>query len=91
MQKEHGIKETMELLKGIDALIVLFIKQFKDGFQVEDLAQILAAMAINPEFKDALAGIKKLPEEVKDIDLEEGLELGMFLLKNVPKYIEAAK
>lgn len=91
MEQKVGIKETKELLVGVMKMAVLLTNRLSDGFQVEDLSSILAAMAMDPEFREAVAGIKELPAEVKDIDLEEGFELGMLVLKKVPEIIAAAK
>ncbi len=90
-EEQHGIKETKELLQGVMSLAILMTKRFKDGFQMDDLSAILAEMSLNPEFRDAVSGLKKLPAEVKDIDLAEGMELGMLVLKRVPEVIKAAQ
>lgn len=86
-----GIKESKELLNGVMSMAVLMVKRFSDGFQVDDLSAILAAMAVDPEFREAIKGLKELPVEVKDIDLQEGLELGMLVLGRVPEIIAAAQ
>ncbi len=92
--KKKGIKETRELimaLLGPKGLAVLLTKTFKDGFQVSDLVTIMTTLSLDPTFRDAIEGIQKLPEEVKDIDLAEGIELAEIALKAIPAIIQEAK
>ena len=89
--EEKGIKETKELLKGINKLVLIFVREFKDGFQVEDLVTIFTKLAMDKELREAISGMDQLKGEFKDISLEEGIELGQELLSLVPKIIAELK
>jgi len=90
-----GIKETKELLDGLNELSLEIISVAKDGLQVKDAAQIVMDIMMKPEFKDKLAkaidGVGIIPQEIKDIDLEEGVELVKFEYDGVKKIMEALK
>lgn len=92
--EKKGIKETRELVNAIlgpKGLAVLLTRVFKDGFQTSDLVEIMTTLSIDPIFRDAISGIQKLPEEVKDIDLMEGIELAEIALRAIPAIIKEAK
>jgi hypothetical protein len=86
-----GVKETTELLKAVDAFIILLGQKLKDGFQLQDVLDILQAFAKDPVYMDAVKGIKEVVPEFKDLDVQEGVSLAMVLLWGLPKYIEAFK
>lgn len=91
----EGIKETKELLVGINELSLVLIKHLKDGLQVgKDATAILSELVSNDELKDKLAdavqGLDALDDELKDISLEEGVELGMVQVAYIGRLIEAA-
>ena len=91
MKKEMGIDEAKELLIGINKLVLIFVRELKDGFQVEDLITIFSKLAIDKELRDAIGGLDKLGGEFKDIDLAEGIELGQIALSMVPEVINELK
>ena len=91
MKKEMGIEETKELLIGINKLVLILVREFKDGFQVEDLVTIFSKLAMDKELRDAVSGLDKLGGEFKDIDLAEGIELGQIALNMVPQIINELK
>lgn len=91
-----GIKETKELLVGVNELAIFLVMRLKDGFQLaEDLTAIIQKLQGDPEFmakmKLAYDGVSLVGEEVKDLDLAEGLDLIMTQAMYVPKILEAAK
>lgn len=90
-EEKIGIKETKELFEAVGVLVEVLIERLKDGFAVEDLASILSKVAFDQKVREGLKDLKKLPAEMKDLDLDEGIELAMILVAKVPKYIEAAK
>lgn len=91
----EGIQETKELLEGLNELGIVLVKTFKDGAQVSDIGALLAAIVANDEVKDALlkavGGITKVPAEIKDITLAEGMELVVDEITMIPKLIAAFK
>lgn len=90
-----GVKEVKELLVAVNEVSVLLVKQFKDGAQLADAAALMAAIAGNDELKEKLfaayMGVGQVPAEIKDVDLQEGLELAGVQLSYIPKIVEAMK
>ena len=69
----HGIKETKELLKFIIELTEAIDKSLEDGeIGFGDISTLVTAMKdAGPAFSD----MKLIPEELKDLDDTEALEL----------------
>jgi hypothetical protein len=86
-----GITELKELLVGVEKLSLILIKRFKDGVTAEDFTAIMSALATDVDFKNAVTGLRSLPAELKDINVMEGMEIGMFVMQSIPKYINAFK
>lgn len=91
-----GVKETKELLVGVNELALILVARLKDGFQAsEDIAAIIAKLQADEDFKAkmkaAYDGVAAIPDEVKDLDLAEGIELALAQAAYVPKILEAAK
>jgi cytochrome c556 len=88
-----GIVETKEALTGILELSLVMVSQFKDGIQATDLAELWAKWQTDEKFKEAMQkafdGVKKVPAELKDIDLTEGVNLAMLTVGYVPKFVAA--
>lgn len=90
-----GIKETKEALIGVNEVAVLIASKFKDGVQFGDFAAFWEAFKNDAEFKakmeSAYMGYQAIPEEVKDLDIGEGIELAMVQIQYVPKLVAAFK
>jgi ATP-dependent 26S proteasome regulatory subunit len=92
---EKGIKETKELLKGVIVLTKVSAELLKDGVQVQDLIDGYTKLNGDPVKKAALEAalkdIHEVPEEIKDIDLSESVELVVELAKELPELLKAFK
>lgn len=92
---EKGIKETKEAIQGSLVIVKEIAHLLKDGAQIQDLVDGFVAINSDPVKKkaieDALAGIQEVPAEVKDIDLAEGAELAILLIREIPELVEAFK
>ena len=90
-----GIKETKEVVVGVNELAIELVKHFKDGVQFTDALGLIETLKTNEDFKAKLVAayenIQAVPAEVKDISLVEGMELVMVQAAYLPKIIEAAK
>ena len=90
-----GIKETKEVLDGLNVVAEEIISVAKDGIQIKDAAQIVEDLILKPEFKAKLVAmvdnIKAVPAELKDLDLSEGVQLVQFEYDGVKRIIEALK
>lgn len=88
-----GIKETKEALVGVNEVAVHVVKKFKDGVDVQDFISFYNDFVSDPEFKAKLEaawnGYQAIPEEVKDLDIGEVVELGAVQLSYVPKFVGA--
>ena len=86
------IKETKEVLIAVNALVLLVVKQLKDGFQIEDLAPVLAKVFTdNKDLLDAIKGIDQVMLELKDLSFEEILELVKLQFSYIQQYLSALK
>jgi hypothetical protein len=91
-----GINETKELLVAVDELALFLISVLKDGFKAsEDIPAIIAKLSKDEEFvavmKKAVEGIANVPAEIKDLQIEEVVELVQLELAYVPKFLNAIK
>lgn len=89
------IKETKELLVGLNEVAVFLISIFKDGFDLDDFGAIWDKLIKDEEFKKKLeaayADAGKIPEEFTDLDLLESMEILKIQADYVTKIIEALK
>lgn len=92
MAEKKGIKESQELIEVVIGVLgPLFIKRFKDGFQVDDLSAIFAEIALNPEVKKGFEGLSEIPAEFADLDSGEIVQLVLAVVKQAPKLINSFK
>lgn len=80
----HGIKETQELALGAIAIGFHVTKLMKDGFQMADLGAFIDKLKSDPTFAQKLEaaykGVEQIPAELKDMNITEGLQLGMVIV-----------
>ena len=91
MVEEKGIKEARELLVGVNKLILIMLRELKDGFQMDDLVTIFTKLAMDKELRDAISDLDELKGEFQDISWDEGIELAQVLLSLVPDIIKELK
>ena len=91
----HGIKETEEALEAVLLLGLMFWKSFHDGFQISDLAVMWDTYKNDENFNEAMQtafeGYKKIPSEIKDLQLEEAVALSGVMINYLPKYLRVIK
>jgi hypothetical protein len=86
-----SIKESKELLAGIELLAISGIEIAKDGLDVSDIAKALELIKKIDVILEAVKGIDGLDEEIKDLDQAELIELGTIGFSLVKKIISASK
>lgn len=90
-----GIKETKEGLIAANEIAVLIISRFKNGIQLEDFEAFYEKLTNDAVFKAQLqAGwdnYKAIPAEIKDVDVNEGVELAMVQLSYLTRLLGALK
>ena len=90
-----GIKETEEALEAVMEIAVFMAERLSDGIGADDAVAFFGLVTTDSEFKAIIAkayeGRKLIKEEVKDIDLAEGIVLGQKVLAFVPRLIKALK
>lgn len=91
MEEKKDIKEMKEMMVGLMEMALLLAGEFKDGVQLDDFMDIFMKLKDDPRFMEAFKGLKEIPAEAKDLDLNEGMELAMLVMAYVPKLIEAMK
>lgn len=76
---ERGVKETKEFLALLAKVVPVLIVRFKDGVGLDDVMALLEVWKTDEELKAAIKagvdGAKEIPEEIKDFQVEEVLEL----------------
>lgn len=84
-----GVKETRELLVGLNEVSLLLLRHLKDGV-VGEFEAFYQAMSSNADFKTkvqaAFDNYQAVPEEVKDLNIAEVVELSMVQLNYVPQF-----
>lgn len=85
MERKEGLKETLELINGVEKFAVDLVKALKDGFDFSDLFKLFGAMK---ELGEGVKGANKIVAELKDLDeaeldqlLEETKEFGLNIFK----------
>ncbi len=68
-------KEAVEALDAVFALALHVMVELKDGFQVKDLAVLLAAAASDPVVLAGLQGVSDVPKEFSEHPAEVAFDL----------------
>lgn len=90
-----GIQEVKDVLVALNEVGIFLASRLKDGAGVDDVVALVTKLSTDDEFKliiaAAVAAMKHVPAELKDLDLVEGVELAQLQLSYLPKIIAAAK
>jgi hypothetical protein len=90
-----GIKETQELMVGLNEVALCLIKVLKDGVQLSDVGAILDKLNDDAEFKAkieaAYQGMGALAGELSDLQVGEILQLARTQIDYIDDYIDAIK
>lgn len=86
-----GIKESLELLAGVELLGVSGIEIAKDGLDMSDVPKALELAKKSDVLVAAVKGLDQVDDEVKDLDQAELLQLGTAAFGMVKKIVAAAK
>lgn len=91
--QEVGVDKIEDAIKGIFAISTFLAGRFQDGVGADDALAIFTELQTNEEFKlaveNAVASIKHLKGQAKDIDLREGIGLTKLVLDLVPELLDA--
>jgi hypothetical protein len=89
----HGVQETKEALVAINEIALFLAVRFKDGLGADDAVALYNKIVSDHDFKAKLFlaydNYQKIPQEIKDIDAGEGLELVQVQVEYVNKFITA--
>jgi hypothetical protein len=93
--EKKGIESIIANLDAGKMLSLYIISKAKDGVQVQDGIDLVSKILLDPEFRGkiehAIHVAKQIPEEAKDIDLPEAIQLGKYIFDSIPEYINASK
>ncbi len=90
MEEKKDIKESLELLAGLEVLAVALKKASKDGFDKSDILPFAKELVDGREaLLEAVKGISEVKAEGQDLDLTEAQELGLRVWALVAK-VQAA-
>lgn len=88
--EQKSVKETIELLNGIELLAVAGVKIAKDGkVAVDDLPHLITLATNVSTLVDAATGVEQIPAEVKDLSQAEMIEIVSKVYAVVAKIKEA--
>ena len=89
------VKNTKEVLIAANEIALFIVERLKDGIGVDDAVALYTKIISDEDFKAKVVAaydeIAKVPAEVKDIDIYEGVELITLQTSYVPKIIDALK
>ena len=92
-RKFQGIKETTEVIECITIIGIFVARTLKQGMPVD--TAFFVKLQNDPEFQIALKkaseGINKIPAEIKDLDFEENLNLGLMGLRYISQLLTVLK
>lgn len=90
-----GVKETKEVLVAVLKVAPVLVKQFKDGVQVQDAAELYMKIMADAVLKEAIMkayeDYKLVGDEVKDLDTAEVIELLMAALPELQALLAELK
>ena len=85
--ESQGIKESLELLKGLEVLIQDYKKVMADGkVNVQDLAVLGDLMGQLGVLSEAYKGLDLIGKEIKDLDEAEMVQLAVAALALVKSF-----
>ena len=86
----EGIVQLKEALVALAEVGGFVVSRSRDGLGVDDLGALITKFVMEPEFKAKIeAGVKGLdaiPEELKDLSLEECLEILALVVEAAKKF-----
>jgi hypothetical protein len=85
-----GIKETLEILDGLELLGVAGVKISKDGLAMDDIVHLVSVAKEFEVLSDAVEGGDDALKELKDLDQDEAISLLVRLFALV-KALKSAK
>jgi biotin operon repressor len=91
MDEKVGVKEVSEMIEALMELGLAIASVAKDGISLSDIPALYGKMQspeLQPKLVAAADRMNAIPDEVKDLDLAEGMQLAMLVLPYVPKYVE---
>lgn len=91
MGEPMPIKETKEAIAGFLEMSMVLALVLKDGAQLGDIASVFERITsdaiLRQKMQAALDGIAKVPGEIADISVAEGMELAMQVMGYIPQLI----
>lgn len=92
MDEKKSVKNLKEVIGLVFVIVIAILKEVKkDGFQVSDLFVFLSSQEFQSQITPAIEGVTEIPAEVKDMDANEGIQLGVEVLFYVKAIIEIFK
>jgi hypothetical protein len=90
-EEKKGLKESLELIKAIELLGVSGFDIAKDGLGVDDISKAVDLLKQINVIIEGIKGVGEISGEIKDLDQEELIQLGLSLFGCYKKIAEAAK
>lgn len=85
----RDIKEVREMLEALELIMVSCAKILKDGkIKLDDLSKFFNLLKDIETIKNGFIGIKEIPKELKDLQQDELVEIGLSIYGIVEKVKE---
>jgi hypothetical protein len=90
-KKQLGIKESLEMIAGIELASVSVIEIGKDGLGADDIPKGLELIQKSNVLIEAVKGFDMIDDEMKELDQAELIQLGAASYEMIKKIIKATK
>lgn len=91
MGKSFGVKESLELLEAIELGAISGIEIAKDGLGADDIPKALALLTHSEVLIKGFQGLGDIDDELKDLDQEELVKLGLASFSMIKKIAASIK
>jgi len=91
MEGVIGIVESKKVLSDVMVIAIVIAELAKDGVQISDAVALWGNEKLKLAVAELAVSVSKVPAELGDITLVEGIELAMVAVQKVPELIAALK
>ena len=91
LPEKKGLKESLELIKALELVGVKGVEIAKGGLGAEDIPAAIELLKEVNVLIEGVKGVGEIGEEMKDLEQEELIQLGLALFGAYKKIASAAK
>lgn len=83
-----GIQETLKLINGLGNLIEGIDEMVEDGVNIKDIFTFFKLISSSKQTFDQFKNIKEIGKELKDLQSEEVMQIGLEVLKIIQAVLD---